>query len=113
MCTQMELDMIVRRLAEIYRSVYGDDLVKVVLYGSYARGDFKADSDIDIVAIVQGDREALQEQLKRVWDESFDLGMEHEMILSPTVIPYEEYKKYQNDLPYYRNIEREGVLISA
>ena len=49
----------------------------------------------------------------RVWDASSDLELEYETIVSPTVIPYEEYMKYKNDLPYYRNIDREGVEISA
>ena len=32
-------------------------LFKVILYGSYARGDYHTDSDVDVVAIVHGDRE--------------------------------------------------------
>jgi predicted nucleotidyltransferase len=85
----------------------------VILYGSYARDDFSEDSDIDIVALVQGDRQTLQEQLKKVWDQTCDLELDYELIISPTVIPYEEFEKYKEDLPYYRNIEREGVKIVA
>lgn len=48
--------------------MYGDSLVSVILYGSYARGDYDETSDIDIVAIAQGDRAMLQEQLKEVWN---------------------------------------------
>ncbi len=111
MCTRNELNIILQKLAEVYRSVYGGNLVKVVLYGSYARGDYDSESDIDIAAIVQGSRAVLQEQLKQVWDESSELELEYEMILSPTVIPYEEFEQYRNDLPYYRNIATEGVEI--
>ena len=86
---------------------------QIILYGSYARGDYQKDSDIDIVAIVQGDREKLQQGLKSVWDISSDLELEYGTIVSPTVIPFAEYEKYKNDLPYYRNIESEGVEIVA
>ena len=55
----------------------------------------------------------LQKQLRRVWDVSADLELQFGTILSPTVIPYEEYEQYRNDLPYYRNIAREGVEIVA
>lgn len=38
--------------------------MKIILYGSYVRGDYQKDSDIDIVAIVQGEREKFQQGLK-------------------------------------------------
>lgn len=113
MCSQNELNSILQKLAQIYRSVYGENLVQVILYGSYARGDYNADSDVDIVAIVHGDRKTLQQQLKKVWDSSCELELEYDTILSPSVIPYEEFEKYRADLPYYRNISQEGVIISA
>ena len=69
--------------------------------------------EADVVAIVHGDRKTLQQQLKKVWDSSCELELEYDTILSPTVIPYEEFKQYQTDLPYYRNISQEGVVISA
>lgn len=113
MCTTNELNRILQTLVEVYQSVYGTDLVKIVLYGSYARGDYEKDSDIDVAAIVKGERMRLQEKLKKVWDISSDLEIEYETIVSPTVIPFEEYEKYKNDLPYYRNIQKEGVEIVA
>lgn len=105
--------MILKKISEIYRTVYGEDIVKMVLYGSYARGDNQDDSDIDIVAIVRGERSDLQERLKMVWDISSDLELEYGTIVSPTVIPLSEYEKYKDDLPYYRNIQNEGVDIVA
>lgn len=55
----------------------------------------------------------LQEQLKKIWDISSDLEVEYGAIVSPAVIPFEEFEKYKNDLPYYKNIQREGVEIIA
>lgn len=113
MCAPNELEIILKRMVEVYRSVYGSEIVKVVLYGSYARGDHRTDSDIDIAAIVHGDRVYLQEGLKKVWDKSADLELEYDTIISPTVIPFDEYEKWKNALPYYKNIETEGVEIVA
>ena len=113
MCSQNELNVLLKEIAAIYRKVFGDDIVKIVLYGSYARGTFDAESDIDIAAIVKDEREELQRKLREVWVLSSDLELEYETILSPTVIPYEEFEKYRNDIPYYRNIEEEGIRIVA
>lgn len=87
--------------------------MRVILYGSYARGDFSDDSNLDIVALVHGGRMKLQEQLKNVWDQTCDLELEYEMVLPPAVIPYEEFEKYREDLPYYRNIANEGINVVA
>ena len=111
MCTETQLSRITKAMVECYRVVYGDDIVEIVLYGSYARGDYAEDSDIDIAAVVHGSREELQEKLKAVWDVSAELGVENDIIVSPTVIPYEEFVKYKQTLPYYRNIAEEGQKI--
>ncbi|MDE6608780.1 MAG: nucleotidyltransferase domain-containing protein [Lachnospiraceae bacterium] len=111
MCTRNELNNILQEITETYKSVYAESLVRVILYGSYARGDYDNESDIDIAAIVQGSREILQKQLKQVWEVSSELELEYETIISPTVIPYEEFEKYREDLPYYRNIDEEGIEI--
>lgn len=111
MCTETQLSRITKAMVECYRVVYGDDIVEIVLYGSYARGDYAEDSDIDIAAVVHGSREELQEKLKAVWDVSAELGVENDVIVSPTVIPYEEFMKYKQTLPYYRNIAEEGQKI--
>ena len=81
MCTRNELNLILQAMTQAYQAVYGANVVKIILYGSYARGDY--------------------------------LELEYGTIVSPTVIPFAEYEKYKNDLPYYRNIESEGVEIVA
>ena len=113
MCSRQDLDIILQEIAGAYRSVYGDNLVKILMYGSYARGDFDTDSDVDVAAIVKGERQNLQNDLKKIWDISSNLELEYETIVSPTVIPFDEYEKYREDIPYYRNIEEEGVIVVA
>lgn len=111
MCTESQLSKIIQTMVESYRAVYGSDIVDIVLYGSYARGDFTECSDIDIVAVVHGSRLELQEKLKTIWDNSFEIGLENDIIVSSSVIPYDEFVKYKQTLPYYRNIAEEGRKI--
>lgn len=111
MCTKVQLDNISQQIAQTYRSVYGSDIVAIYLYGSYAREDYDNESDIDITAIVKGNRMDLQNKLKQVWNMSADIGLENDIIVSPTVIPFDEYEMYKQTLPYYNNIWKEGKQI--
>lgn len=113
MCSVSELQTILHHVAQAYHRVFGNHIEQILLYGSYARGTNDEESDIDLVAIVHGDRRELQDKLKKVWDISSDLELEYGIIISPTVIPYEEYMKYKSDLPYYRNISQEGIPIAS
>lgn len=44
-------------------------------------------------------------------DVSAELGLQNDIIVSPTVVPYDEFMKYKQMLPYYRNIAEEGKKI--
>ena len=68
---------------------------------------------VDIVAIVDGEREELQQHLKAIWDKVADISLEYDTVVSPTVIPQKEFENYKDILPYYKNIEKEGIKISA
>lgn len=111
MCTKLQLNNISKQMVECYRSVYGKDIADIFLYGSYARGDNDSSSDIDIAAIVKGNRIELQQKLKIVWDVSADIGLENDVVVSPIVIPYDEFMEYKGNLPYYMNIVKEGQKI--
>lgn len=111
MCTRAQLKDITSQLVDVYRNIYGDDIVEILLYGSYARNEETDQSDVDIVAIVKGNRLDLQKKLKIVWDISADIGLENDVVVSPTVVPFDEFEKYMEILPYYMNIEKEGIKV--
>lgn len=113
MCTQSELNRITTSVAREYQLIFGDALKEVVLCGSYARGDYDSESDVDIVGIVDRPRTELSETYRKLAELASDLSLEYGLTVSPAVIPFADYEKYKDALPYYRNIGREGVRIYA
>ncbi len=77
------------------------------------RGDYDNESDIDIVALVDMDRMELKKYFEKVVELSSEIDLEYGVMLSPSVLPYKEYEKHKNDLPYYSNIQSEGIVLNA
>lgn len=100
MCTQAQLNAIANAMVNCYRSIYGKNIAGIFLYGSYARGDYNHESDIDITTAVRGKRLDLQNKLKAIWNASADIGLEHDVVISPAVISYDEFEQYKETLPY-------------
>lgn len=44
--------ILLEQYTEILQKIYGNHLRRVILYGSYARGDYTKDSDIDIMILL-------------------------------------------------------------
>ena len=54
MCSKSELQIILSEIAKTARETFGEHLDSVILYGSYARGDYTPDSDVDMMILVKG-----------------------------------------------------------
>lgn len=79
--------------------------VKVIMFGSQARGDSKKDSDIDLLVILPSiDARVTKLASDVAWEVGFDAGKVISMIPDT-----KEQMKNFSFLPFYRNIKREGV----
>jgi len=95
------------------RDIAKAELEEVVLYGSYARGDYDQESDIDIAVLLNNDRIGMKKYTDALADLMVDLNLKYDILVSFCCIPYKEYIEKKNILPYYRNIEQEGVNLIA
>ena len=91
----------------------GDELKKVVVYGSYARGDYQKNSDVDIMILVDADDYEIKKRFNLVCDLAFDYELEYGVVISPLVKNEEHFKKWSETLPFYRNVKQEGVTVDA
>ena len=85
---------------------YKDSLIKIVVYGSYARNKQTEDSDVDIAMFVKNKIDR-----KKLIEISSKYELETGKVLSVVDIDYNQYKKYKKTLPLYKNIEKEGIEI--
>lgn len=113
MLNKTELNTVLGEAAAGLKQLFGDKLKAVILFGSYARGDFNKDSDIDIAVLLDMPRADISLFKRRLYEFSSDLDFRYDILTSFRCIPCDEYERWKNSLPFYSNIEREGVKIIA
>ena len=91
------------------RELFGERVLKIILYGSYARGDYNEESDIDIMVIV--DDENL-EPYKKKRTELTTYYLDKENILLSIIIEKASIaERYKNHSPFLINVNNEGVVL--
>ena len=113
MCSQSVLNEITSKVVQAARDSLGEKLDRVILYGSYARGDYGDESDIDIMVLADIPRESCGEEYSKLNTFVSRLGMEHDILVSVDVTDTVTFNQYVNDLPFYINLRLEGVVLSA
>lgn len=95
------------------RRLLGNDLSKVILYGSYARGDFQENSDVDVMVLVKISPEKIEKIEGVIFDLAFNIEMEHGIHISPIIKNEDQFEYWVDVLPFYRNVRNEGVEING
>jgi predicted nucleotidyltransferase len=95
------------------KEMLGKDLSKVILYGSYARGDFNANSDVDIMILVKTPEDKLEKIEEFVFDLAYDIELEHDVYISPIIKNEEQFEYWVDVLPFYHNVKTEGVELNG
>ena len=104
-----------QRLIEQYifeiKKIYGSHLRKVILYGSYARGDFKPDSDMDIMILLVVSELELKAYSRRLSYMTYDFNLDNDLDIKPIAKSEVHFKKWIANYPFYENINKEGVVL--
>ncbi|MDO4340227.1 MAG: nucleotidyltransferase domain-containing protein [Eubacteriales bacterium] len=104
---------IIYEFSQQLKGILGKHLTRIIIYGSYARGDYRENSDVDVMILV----DLTEEEIKRIENEIYDLAFEIEMNtgidISPIVKNEQQYEYWVDTLPFYRNVQKEGVVIGG
>lgn len=107
MCNQHKLNAITADVVKAVLSV-SQNVDRIILYGSQARGDNTDGSDIDILVIVDEPREALYKLKKAIWKYTNDISLQQDEVISLILKNSQDYYKMRNTL-FYQNIAKDGI----
>ena len=103
-----EIDSILQKCKAALQALYGGRFAGLVLYGSMARGDYGAESDIDLLVLLEGDVDTYSE----IWpivEALYPLQSESDQYISAHAMSLDDYQNCR--WPFYLNVRREGVAL--
>ena len=108
------IDKIIQEFVEEVKKVMGKKKKKIILYGSYARGDYNDNSDIDIMILTDLSDKEIIEYRSKVSDIAFDIEFDNDfdVMLSPLVKNIDKFNYWLEALPFYMNVKKEGVILN-
>lgn len=95
---------------EIHK-IYGSHLQQIILYGSYARGDYTADSDVDIMILLDMSDLEIKDYRHQLSDMTYDFNLDYDLDIKPIAKSEIHFKKWVDNYPFYANIHKEGVTL--
>lgn len=93
--------------------LFGSKLKKIILFGSYARNEADNESDIDILLLIDEDKSNLKQYHDCIVDVVVELSIKYKVVLSILEQEYQKYNKYMEFIPFYTNVENEGIELYA
>jgi len=113
MCSQTVLNKITDRVVQAAKESLGNKLDKVILYGSYARGDYAEESDIDIMILANIPLENRGLERNKIRSILNYIDLDYDVVLSLNVTDTETFNKFLPIEPFYKRVISDGVILSA
>ena len=109
-----KINSILEEFIEGAKNILGNRMKKIILYGSYARGDYKKDSDIDIMILTDLKDDEISEYRDKIWEFAYNIEFDNnfDINLSPLIKNIDKFNYWLEALPFYINVQNEGVVLS-
>lgn len=108
MAVVTNLAQVHRNVTERRRALYGDRLERIILYGSYARGDFHDESDVDYLAVLSDEHVSAFKEVNQIAPVVSDYFLS-------TFIPVSIFATSCQQLlslrPFYNEVRKDGLII--
>jgi len=100
------IESLMAKLKKGLTELYGQHLKAVILFGSYARGDYNKNSDLDVMIVLDA-YQSYWDELVRSAELASNLSLEYDVTISRMIMTEEQWQK--GDLPVLMNVREEGV----
>ncbi len=111
MCSKRDLQSISDRVVVYARKLFEDKMDRVLLYGSYARGDYTDDSDIDIMIILNCPKDEVSSYRRKTSQMASRIGLEYDVLVSIILRDKETFDSKKEELPFYQNVVKDGIKL--
>lgn len=95
------------------KKLLGEKIKKIILYGSYARGDFNEKSDIDVMILTDLSDEEISKYSMKIWEMTADIEIDTGIVISPLLRNIDSFNSWADVKPFYINIMNEGVILNG
>ena len=107
----MRVEEILNNYVNAIKSIYGSHLRKVILYGSYARGDYNESSDVDIMILLDISDLECKDYQDMLFDMTYDINFDNNVEINVITKSEDTFNTWLNAYPFYQNIQNEGVVL--
>lgn len=97
-----------QELKQSLTELYQEKLVKIILYGSQAKGMATTDSDMDILVVLKDEVSAFDEIL-RMAEITTTIGLKYDELIS--IFPIAESRFLAQLTPLLKNIKSQGIVL--
>ena len=105
------IEILIYKFAQTIQLLLGSELYAIILYGSYARGDYNNNSDIDIMILVELPETEIKKIENDIYDVAFEIEINTGINISSVIKNRAQFEYWVDTLPYYRNVRDEGITI--
>lgn len=98
---------VVKEVSSTLKALYKDRLSKIILYGSFARGEETKDSDIDFLVVLKGEGFDRFKEIKRIGESTYNLKDKFSIYISAK--PVEEENYINSSRLFFKIVRREGI----
>ena len=102
-------DKMREELVQGLTDIFGNNISMIILYGSVARGNAAEESDVDIAIVVRSQMDDGTKRRFLSW--AADMDIRYERVFSIVDIQESNMKKWEDVLPFYRNVKKEGIVL--